>query len=261
MGVGGPQSHHSHCHPHPAQPDPLPSRRRQSPHHRLQTDRCCQPTAWVPLGGCHPRGVPLQVSFTWGWCPCAGAVLWVSPALSHCPCPAVPAVPPQVSRGVPAWSLSRWGCLSPGVPPRLSRCGCPCLSPARAGCLRVSLSLSASGLCPCAGPPPAVPPAVPWPADREGQSPVPTSQGITRGSAQLCLIRGLQGLGLARGRGATQGCPSRTRHAAAEDIRGGSPAASTSTAGFDVSPNTSPQGGTGGGGKQTSWPKGSSLLG
>lgn len=162
------------------------------------------------------------MSSTQDWCPCAGAALCVSPALPlsllRCPCGPSPgvsgcpcmvlvraqvSVPRRSSPAVPLW-VSLSVCPQPG----LGVAGCPCPS------------LSAPGLCPRAG----SLPAVPWLADREGQSPIPTPQGITRGSAQLCLIRRLQGLGLARGQGGHPGVlPSRTRHVAAGDIKGGLP--------------------------------------
>lgn len=149
--------------------------RRQCHTAGLQTGRrtrgCCPAMAWVPLGGCHPRGAPPQVSFTQGqgvlqgtsagelvqlcgcplssptvpvgaWlCLCVSWLslpqcLWMS-LCGPCPCPGmgVWAVPVRVSLGYPCVVPV---CASPtragglgGVPARVSLCACA--SPAAPG--------------------------------------------------------------------------------------------------------------------------------
>lgn len=131
--------------------------------------------------------------------------LWMS-LCGPCPCPGmgVWAVPVRVSLGYPCVvpvcaSPTRAGGLG-GVPARVSLCACA--SPAAPG-------LCDSGGVGGVGFPQLSPRVSPGrQADREGQSPIPTPRGITRGSARLCLIPGLHGLGLARRPGgAPRGAP------------------------------------------------------
>ena len=195
--------------------------------------------ARVPLGGHPPPGGSLcsrpspraSGSPRSAGCPCAGAALRVS--LRGCPRPSpsvpvgpcVPAVPPEGSLGVPAWSS--W--LSLGCPcsggPEEPLCG-PCLT--RAGCPRAGVPVPLrllQGCVPAWGlpwlPPP---PGVPRPrADREWQSPVPTPPRITRGSARLCLIPRITGAGPGQetGGGHPVMPPSKTWHVAAGDSKEG----------------------------------------
>lgn len=109
-----------------------------------------------------------------------------------CSCSGVPGVPCEGSLDVPMWPYAGMGV------------------PIRAGCLRgvpfppsppfvpVPLQLLQDHVPQC------VPSAVPI-GRRGGQNPVPTLQGITRGSARLCLILGITWAGL--GRGGHRGCP------------------------------------------------------
>lgn len=133
--------------------------------------------------------------------------------------------------------------LCPGrAVPGLSPHGPICVSSAGAGCpggvpVRVFLCPALPGLCPCAETPQLSPLVTPSTDRQGGAEPCPTPQGITRGSAQLCLIRGITWAGLSQG-GHPGVPPTRTRHVAAGDSKG-------SNHGHHV-PNTRPQGGFGG---------------
>lgn len=148
--------------------------------------------------------------------------VWPWLCLSHCPCGPSPGVSRHPCM-VPAqaWVVSRlslprhpWGVSG------VSLCRCPCVPVPLCllqGCVPMQ---GLRQLCVSCRPPPA-PVSLEQQADRKGQSPFPTLQGIKRGSAQLCLILGITWAGPGWGTGHLGVSPSRTRHMAVRDSKGG----------------------------------------
>lgn len=179
MGVGGPQSHHSHCHPHPAQPDPLPSRRTD----RARTTGCRQTDAANPQPGSLWVGVTPGVSLS--KCPSPGVGVPVLVQFSGCPQHSL-TVPAQLSlRSLPrCLGVSLHGpCPGRGVCPQEFLPGCPavgvpvCPQPGLgvSGCPCPSLL---QGYVPVRGLPQLSPQLSPGQQTGRGRAPSPPRRGL-----------------------------------------------------------------------------------